>query len=88
MALGKAIEATLPAAVHLCCIKHWRDNIERKLKDMHFDQQAITELTADIFGTTVDGVHEQGLADAYDEDNFMTKLASLQNKWNNLELQH
>ena len=45
-ALCIAIEATLPAAVHLHCIKHLRDDIERKLKDMHFDQQAITELKA------------------------------------------
>ena len=87
-ALCKAIEATLPAAVHLRCIKHLRDNIERKLKDMNFDQQAITELKADIFGTIVDGVHEQGLSDANDEDDFVVKLASLQRNRNALELQH
>ena len=87
-ALCKAIEATLPAAVHLRCIKHLRDNIERKLKDMNFDQQAITELKADIFGTIVDGVHEQGLSDANDEDDFVVRLASLQRKWNAFELQH
>ena len=58
------------------------------MKDLQFDQQAITDLKADIFGTIVDGVQEQGLAHADDEGDFIAKLASLQQKWNALELQH
>ena len=50
--------------------------VEKKLKDKHFDRQAITELKADIFGTIVDGVCEQGLADAESEDDFVANLTT------------
>ena len=86
-ALCKAIHDCLPNAIHLRCVKHLKDNIERKLKDMHFKSQATKELLSDIFGTIADGMHELGLADADDEDDFKAKLQSLKQEWNTIELE-
>lgn len=70
IALCNALRDSLPHAIHLRCIKHIKDSIERKLQDLKFDKQSVKTLLADIFGVVVDGVQELGLADAEDPDHF------------------
>ena len=36
----------------------------------------------DIFRNTVDGVHTEGLVDAVDSDDFMSRLQSMEEVWN------
>ena len=87
-ALCTAIEDVLPLAIHLRCFKHLKDNVQRKLVSMQFDSFSQKKLLADIFGTVVDGIHEQGIIDADSNSDFAIKLQSLQTKWNKLELKH
>lgn len=87
-ALCNAVKDNFPNATHLRCLKHIKDSIEQKLRDLKFDKKGIQELLIDIFGRTADGVREVGLADAVDSNDFFEKLMSLKKKWNDLEKYH
>ena len=87
-ALCNAVKETFPAAIHLRCLKHVKDSIEHKLKDLQFDKPGMQEIMHDIFGMISDGLKEIGLADAVDFDDFFKKLMSLEKKWNNIESSH
>ena len=45
-------------------------------------------MLTDIFGAIVDGVHELGLSDAEDADDFFAKLMSIEQNWNRIEICH
>jgi len=85
-ALVNAFENAYPDAIHLRCFKHFRDNIERKLKSLNFDSTTCEEILADIFGTVDSEQTQLGLVDATDSDDFASKLMALQDRWNELEL--
>jgi len=75
-------ENAYPNALHLCCFKHFRDNIERKLKSLNFDETTCEEILADIFGTSDSEQTQLGLVDATDPADFASKLMALQDRWN------
>ena len=87
-ALCNAVKETFPASVHLRCLKHVRDSIEQKLRDLQFDKPGLQEIMHDIFGMISDGLKEIGLADAIDFDDFFRKLMPLEKKWNSIESSH
>ena len=70
LALCNALKDHLPRAIHLCCLKHIRDAIERKLHELKFDSQSIHVIIDVIFGSITDGIHEVGLSDATDQEDF------------------
>ena len=88
LALCNALKDNLPGAVGLRCLKHVKDSIEWKLNDLKFDSQSSCVVVADIFGHVVDGVHELGLSDATDKNDFFKKLMALENKWNDILRKH
>ena len=68
------------------CFKHFRDNIEHKLKSINLDSTSCEEILADIVGTSDSEQIQLGLVDATDANDFATKLLALQECWNDLEL--
>ena len=88
LALCNAVKDNFPDAVHLRCLKHVKDSIENKLRDLQFNKTRIREIMCDIFGVIGDGVKEIGLADAADTDDFFKKLMPLEKKWKSLESGH
>ncbi len=88
LALCNAVKDNFPNAIHLRCLKHIKDSIEHRLRDLKFDKKGLQEILDDIFGRISDGVKEVGLADAVDNDDFFEKLMSLEKKWNDLEKHH
>ena len=51
-ALVNAFENAFPNAIHVRCFKHFRDNIEHKLKSLNLESASCEEILADIFGTS------------------------------------
>ena len=78
--LYNALKHHIPGAIYLCCLKHIKDAIERKLHELKFDSQSIHVIIDDNFGSITDGIHELGLFDATDQDDFFSKLMSLESK--------
>ena len=85
-ALANAFENAYPDAIHVRCFKHFRDNIEHKLKSINLDSTSCEEILADIFGTSDSEQIQLGLVDSTDANDFATKLLALQVRWNDLEL--
>ena len=88
LALCNALKENFPEAIPLRCLKHIKDSVERKLNDLKFDSQSVRVIAADIFGSVADGIRELGLSDATDQEDFFSKLMSLENKWNKIEKSH
>ena len=86
VALANAFENAFPKALHLRCLKHFRDNIESKLKSLNLEPTSCEEILADIFGTADSEQTQLGLVDAVDPSDFGTKLNALQERWNNFEI--
>ena len=82
-ALVNAFSAVFTKALHLRCFLHFRQNIEHKLRQLGVSAIIVKEFVKDIFG---DPQYLQfGLVDSSTKSELDNKLASLQNKWNNLE---
>ena len=80
LAICNAVKDNFPDAVHLRCLKHVKDSIENKLRDIQFNKTGLKEIMCDIFGMIGDGVKEIGLTDAADTDDFFKKLMPLEKK--------
>ncbi len=83
--LYKAFSMQFPNAVHLRCFRHYRANLERKLRDLCLPSEVCNAFLDDVFGKTADGVHSEGLVDSQDSGEFMARLESLQSMWNERE---
>ena len=59
-----------------------------KLKELHITDAAQQEILLDIFGEVSEEQHQLGLVDADDEEDYLTKVASLQDRWDSLELEN
>ena len=81
LALANAFEN----ALHLCCFKHFRDNIESKLKSLNLMPSSCEEILCDIFGVTDSEQTQLGLVDAVDTTDFASKLNALEERWNHFE---
>ena len=80
--LYQAFQMQLPDAVHLRCFRHFRANLITKLKALGMTSEIIDQFMRDIFGVTIDGLHEVGLVDCSTEEEFDEKLQALQEQWN------
>ncbi len=85
-ALFTAMLDGFPSAVHLRCFRHFRENIVSKLKELHITEAAQQEILLDVFGEVSEEQHQLGLVDSEDEEDYMAKVASLQDRWDSLEL--
>jgi len=86
LALVNAFENAFPNALHLRCFKHFRDNIESKLKSLNLMPSSCEEILCDIFGVTDSEQTQLGLVDAVDTTDFASKLNALEERWNHFEM--
>ena len=73
-----------PSATHLRCFRHFRKNIADKLCELHVTDSA-QEILLDIFEVCAEQ-HQLRLVDADDQKDYLAKVASLQRRWDSLEL--
>ena len=86
-AMEKAIGAVFPESlIHLRCFIHMKDNIRRKLTELLLPQSVREDIIRDIFGVQHGSTYTQGILDAEDSADFDGRLASLQKKWEELEM--
>ena len=83
--LYKAFQMQFPEAVHLRCFRHFCANLVTKLTALGMPSETVDQYMKDIFGTTIDGMHEVGLVDCSTEEEFDHKLQVLQETWNHRE---
>ena len=84
-ALIEAFQQQCPFATHLLCFTHCRENIKRKLRELHLPSSVSAEYLLDIFGGHKGTTFVEGLADAQSGTDFDDKLAALEEVWNKRE---
>ena len=85
-ALYQAFHVQLPEATHLRCFCHFRTNLATKLSSLGLRSDIINQYMKDIFGKTIAGVHEVGLVDMANEEEFEHRIKSLHETWNQREM--
>ena len=74
----------LPYASHLWCTQHLQTADAEKLKKMGANRKSIYRIMADIYGTQINTMMSQGLADAEDLQDLNVKLETLKEIWEDL----
>ena len=87
-ALIDGFKCNFRLAVFLRCFSHFKDNIKRELEIRGFSTSAIQAFIAEIFGKQEENIKYQGLVDCDTMEEFESKLAGLQNRWNEREVEH
>ena len=84
-ALANALSASFPSAVHMRCFLHFKENIERKLRELqlNFPTDIADEIITDIMGKP--SQYQLGLVDACNGTHFNEMLSNVESKWNELE---
>ena len=62
---------------------HFRDNVQRKLRELGLPSAVSEEIVKDVMGSP--GQLQCGLVDAADEDQLDGMLSRLSSRWNTLE---
>lgn len=88
VALYEAFSHVFTKAVYLHCFSHFKRNIEEKLRNLHFPDAVIKEITKDIFGFVTSEEKQLGLVDSPNEEVFREQLEMLKFRWNELEVQN
>ena len=71
-------------ATHLWCTRHLQDADTRKLKALSANHNTTDRIMADVYGSQVNTLETQGLADAEDPHDLKIKLDSLHEIWDDL----
>ena len=86
IALIEAFQQQCKNAIHLTCFTHCRENIKRKLRELHVPTDIIKEYVFEIFGGQRGTTFVEGLVDATVDatsgSDFDKKLAALEDTWN------
>jgi hypothetical protein len=80
-ALSNAFGSVFPGAVRLLCSLHKRDNLRMKLRELSVPENSSKDILNSIFGYQLDQTFNPGLIDAEDTPDFISKLESLNSKW-------
>ena len=75
--LYKAFSASFPYALHLRCFRHYRANLNSKLKDLGISVGVVKIFLTDIFRRTEDQGHKEGIVDAKDSQDFQQRSEGL-----------
>ena len=75
-------------ALFLRCFSHFRDNLRRELTKRGLPSDIVRIFISEIFGKQEATTMYQGLVDCNTEEEFDTKLSSLQKKWDERESEH
>ena len=84
--LYQAFQMQLPEAIHLRCFRHFRANLVSKLTSLGLPSAIIDQYMKDIFGKTTSGVHEAGLVDMANEEEFQNRVEMLHESWDQREM--
>ena len=66
------------------CTQHIKGRDAEQLRVLGTKMHDSSRILSDIYGTQSDILLQNGLADAYDDDDFNTKLTSLEEIWNSI----
>ena len=83
LALENALATTFPQAQHVRCFLHFRDNIQRKLRELGVPQSVSCEIVKDIMGCP--SQLQLGLVDSESVDKMDDLLARFERRWNEFE---
>lgn len=83
LALENALAASFPKAQHVRCFLHFRQNIERKLKELNIPKPVVLEIVKDIMGCPTQ--LQRGLVDADNEMKMDIMLSGFESRWNEFE---
>ena len=91
-AIFNGFKGILTNLLKLYCVRHLsqRDEVaiskllEKSNKSSDNKAQCQKEIRTDIYGHRMGEVYDFGLAEAFDEDDFNAKLASLKSRWESL----
>ena len=84
--LYQAFQMQLPEAIHLRCFRHFRANLVSKLTSLGLPSDVINQYMKDVFGKTTEGVHEVGLVDMMNEEEFEQRIEALHETWDQREM--
>jgi hypothetical protein len=84
-ALSSAFLHEFGFAQHLTCSIHVRRNIKDKISECNLPPQLSSKILADVFGQQLGSVHQEGLVDCFDNENFERNLETTIKTWRNLE---
>ena len=84
LATAEGMEDIFKEAKHLWCTQHLQARDKDQLHKMKASDRVISKIMADIYGLQNGLIIEHGLADAYVSEDFLVKLRSLEEVWNNL----
>ena len=84
--LYQAFQMQLPEATHLRCFRHFRANLVSKLTSLGLPSEVINQYMKDVFGRTTEGVHEVGLVDMTNEEEFEQRIEALHETWDQQEM--
>lgn len=84
-ALVDAFSHEFHYAIRLTCFIHFRRNIKKRLHDQGFPESEARVVLDDIFGCQQGHVFSEGLVDCKSEEEFSSKLSSLELRWDNIE---
>ena len=82
-ALVKAFSTVFSKASHLRCFLHFRENMERKLRELSIPMETAKEFIRDVFGCVAS--RQRGLVDAKDGVELEDMFSSVQQTWNDRE---
>ena len=84
--LYETFQMQLPQAIHLRCFRHFRANLVSKLTSLGLPSEVINQYMTDVFGRTTEGLHEVGLVDMTDEEEFKQRTEALHETWDQREM--
>jgi len=82
-ATANGFTSVLPDAQHLWCTEHLQNRTVEKLRKMHVNERIQNKVMSDLYGVQNMYLHEDGLADAENDEDLEVKLASLEDSWAN-----
>ena len=82
-ALVKAFSTVFSKASHLGCFLHFRENVERKLRELNIPKETAKEFVRDVFGCVAS--RQRGLVDAKISVELEDMFSSVQQIWNDRE---
>ena len=78
--IDNEFKSFIPDLKLFLCVYHLEKRAKHKISDMNHEKDAFTSLLKDIYGHRYGGIHEVGLADAADENDFLAKVETLKPK--------
>lgn len=87
LAAGLAKTEGFANSKHLLCMLHAKDNVKKKLNELHLSTSVQQKITKHIFGQDAKGVRHTGIVDAESTDDFDRNLETCSQVWDRMEME-